>query len=616
MAKLKARSVTQVWVKNIPSFLETLPAIEFPFERLPDVFVPERTILKLGDRLRWHSYLYCYLNRKTTRNWTEFDASSVSKIRIAAMQAVLERISRWCRHDNARPNTIKQRLEGLATFLAWADRSENDTRYETVLSDSDVALQALSAYHWYLRSMLQNHQLSAARAGTIDRIAIDCLSVIHDFDYVQQIEPLSRAVNRRGKTVAPDDSDVQKFVSIAQAVFDSTADLALRETSDISSAAPRRIRRSALDDRLIIDLPKRYSEARLLELACIAFAALVLADSGANLSVLREYEEPEDLQDQLSQPDRFSLTHRAIKFRAGGKLVPVYMTPLTTTRLKTYTSVRQLLVERVGCEDIRPFFIQGSYPPRRFGAFKPTAIEPLSFDFLQYLRRKLSALGAELPHAVTLPKLRAYKQQFLVRRHPLAVAATVMGHSVETAVRAYCLAQKGLREAEMTQFFSSLEKTVLASSAGPPGPAATEALPAGACASYGNPMPSGQALLIQPDCRRVDGCFFCENYRLHADERDLRKLASCRVALIRIAPLQPDSAHAERVYLAIIGRIDALLCEIKQRIPKIFERVLQDVEDHGNLTTYWLMKLQQLHLLGMLPPPRPNEARAVGDSTA
>lgn len=78
---------------------------------------------------------------------------------------------------------------------------------------------------------------------------------------------------------------------------------------------------------------------------------------------------------------------------------------------------------------------------------------------------------------------------------------------------------------------------------------------------------------------------------------------SCRVALKRIAPLQPDSARAERVYVAIVDRIDGLLGEIKRRVPQIYDDVRTDVDERGNLTPYWSVKLQQLYLLGMLPDP-------------
>ena len=106
---------------------------------------------------------------------------------------------------------------------------------------------------------------------------------------------------------------------------------------------------------------------------------------------------------------------------------------------------------------------------------------------------------------------------------------------------------------------------------------------------------------MTPDCSKVEGCFFCDNYRLHADEEDMKKLMSCRRVLQYIVPLNGDSIRAERAYTAVVDRIDSLLGELKRRRPQPFETVRMEVEERGQLTRYWANKLQQLHLLGMLP---------------
>jgi|APMI01.1.fsa_nt_gi hypothetical protein len=589
----------QQWVKNSPNFVAALPALDFPFDRLPELFAPERTVLSLGDGFRGHTYLWCYLTRESVHAGTSFDRSSLSATRVAAMPAALDRLSKWCRHDNCRPASVHQRIRNLSYFLSWVDGKENQRLYEAVLTDREIAQKALRAYHSFLRSQLMSHQLASGTASDRDRDAVACLSTVHDCDFEDHLEPLASRRRQRRGTIVPKDSEVQLFVSRAQAVFDSAAELALSKIAATPSGA-RRLRLSAVDDADTVALPDGYTDTRLMELACVAFAALALADSGTNLGVLRGYEEPEDLQDQLARPEKVNLRHRAIKFRAGGKIVPVHLTALTTTRLPVYMRVRQAFVESLGDVDIRPFFVQGAYTAVAFAGSVPTALQPLSASLLQHLRNKFSSIGAELP-PVTLRQLRSYKQQHLVRHQPLPVAATIMGHSVETAVRVYSQAQEGLREAEMGQFLGSLEKTVLAASSGLPGSSLTKSLPAGACADYGKPVPSQAMPLVQPDCAKVEGCFFCDKYRLHADEKDLRKLMSCREALKRITPSQPDSARAERVFFAIIDRVDALLGEIQRRMPEVYQDVRTDVEERGNLTTYWAMKLQQLHLLGMLP---------------
>lgn len=588
------------WLTNTPSFTATLPVLDFPFDQLPEVFAPERTLLILGGGYRSHTYLWCYLRRKSVGGSViSFDGSSLSAARVAAVPTALDRLSKRCRHAGIRPASIHKQLKALAQFLNWADCAEHEGCFEAVLTDPESALQALRRYHSFLRSRLQSHRLSGATVAELDRGTIASLSTIQDHDFAADIEALSARKGQGGGTRAPKEEEVQAFIAKAQAVFDSASAILVSEQS-FRPAVARRLRLSSVVDTDTVTLPETYPQERLMELACVAFAALFLADSGVNLAVMQDYEEPDDLLDQLAHPEKINLRDRAIKFRAGGKLVPVHLSALTMTRLRVYLRVRQMFVASLGGEDIRPLFVQGAYWGATGQTQRPAAVTSLHRQFLTDLRSKFSAVGADLP-PVTLRQMRVYKQQHLVRHHPLTVAAEMMGHTVETAVRAYSKAEEGLREAEMGRFFESLERTVLAASEDASQVAPTEVLPTGACADYGKPAPSASAQPVQPDCAKVEGCFFCDNYRLHADERDLRKLMSCRVALKRLAPLQPDSARAERVYFAIVDRIDVLLDEMRRLVPQVYEEARADVNERGNLTTFWSSKLQQLHLLGMLP---------------
>ena len=78
-------------------------------------------------------------------------------------------------------------------------------------------------------------------------------------------------------------------------------------------------------------------------------------------------------------------------------------------------------------------------------------------------------------------------------------------------------------------------------------------------------------------------------------------LMSCRAVLVRIVSLSGDSVGAERVYTAVVGRINVLLGELKRRQPEAYETARVEVEERGQLTRYWAGKIQQMHLLGMLP---------------
>lgn len=585
------------WQRCTPTFISTLPVLDFPFATPPDILAAARTVLRAGEKTQVYAFLWCYLRREVKGNRSTFDVSSLSEARVRAMPLVLERLSQWFRFRNSRSRSVARQLSHTGLLLAWADAPQNAGRFEALLSDPDLALEALRGYHSYLRNRLQSHQLADVTAGHRDQDAIACLSEIHGRVYKDHIEPL-QAIQGSG-TEAPSTQAVQEFASTLQAIFDSAAALLLGDTvKDWAGLHTewRLLRVSASDDSKVVKLKESYSQLRLMELACVAFAGLAFVDSGANLGVLQLYEEPEDLEEQLAKPDRISLKQKAVKFRAGGKTVEVHLSATTVTRLRTYLRVRQALVASLDGVDIAPMFVQCSYAT---SAGEPIAVRTLDKHFLTNIRRKITRIGASLPN-VTLRQLRAYKQQDLVMRAPVVVAAKMMGHSVKTAVQAYCKVQEAVRQGEMSAYLGSLQKTVLAASERfSERPA--QVIPLGACAEHGKPAPSGSARVAQPDCSKDEGCFFCDNYRVHADEEDLRKLLSCRRVLKYIVPLHGDSVQAERVYTAVVARIDALLEELKRRLPDTYEAARVDVDERGQLTRYWARKLQQLHLLGMLP---------------
>lgn len=611
------------WVRCTPEIVENLPVQPFPWKVKPDLFSPDTTILSVSDATGTYgvyAFLWCYLRRQVNGGSSSYDPSSRSTLRMQALPKALERLSKHFTFKDLRAQSAKAYLAVLGRFLNWADDAKHEGAYETVLSDPDVALKALKAHHTHLRHRLQSHQISPFTAGLADQTAIALLSEIHDRVYANDIEPLEARTGQGTK--APQQEDVAEMGQTLQAVFDSASRLVLDPDAEPDIGTPRRLKVGDGEGDWVA-LDKRYSRLKLAELACMAYAGLAFMDSGANWAVLQSYEEPDDLKEQLADPDRINLTQKAIKFRAGGKPIEVHLSAQTVTRIRNFLQVRQAVVEGVasgtqgGVGDISPLFVQG-----RFGSIgkyaDPTSVGPLDREFLKALRRRISALGTkkqpvELPQ-VTLMQLRAYKQQDLVRRAPVAIAAKVMGHTVETAVKAYCKAQEATKHGEMTTYLTSLQKTVLeaseASSEGLPGTKVIPltAIPVGACADHGHPSAlltasaSSATPPVQPDCSKPQGCFFCDKYRLHAEEADIKKLLSCRRVLGPIASLAQDSLAAHKVYQAVVDRVDGLLDELQRRAPKAFEAARVDVVDRGNLTPYFARKVGQLGLLQMLTP--------------
>ncbi len=205
-----------------------------------------------------------------------------------------------------------------------------------------------------------------------------------------------------------------------------------------------------------------------------------------------------------------------------------------------------------------------------------------------------------------MQQLRAHKQGRLAKEQNLKVAADMMGTTVSTAIRKYSKITEAESRSEMAPFLASLISVVVARSEaneeGFKNKIPLTAIPPGGCEDHGYPEALVHNPLVEPDCKKAEGCFFCIKYHVHADEEDAIKLMSCRSVLERVAPRLGDSGAAERVYVAVSDRIGALLNRINQINPEAHGRARVTVLEEGRLSGYWASKLQQLHLLGLLAP--------------
>lgn len=598
------------WGQTSPYYAAELPLLDFPFTDLPDLYAPQSTVLRMSDGVLSHVYLWCYLERKPQRGATRFNRSSLSSVRVKTLPAALKKLSDWCRFDAVRPSTAGARLSYVSQFLQWTDLPEHAGQYENVLADPDLALKALQAHHAFLRQVVQGHQLGKGTASQRDQRAISALSVIHDRAYVEVIEPLA---DWRGEgTPLPEAADVAEFLATLTAIFDSAV-RSLSRGGEAGVDADERLGRTIeLSGGRSTELPDSYSDERLMELACVTFAAIAIADSGANLAPLQAMEIPDDIHEQLLNPSRVNQVHREVKFRAGGAPVPILFTVTTTSRMGAFLNIRAKLIERLGCDDPQTLLLQCSYRSAEagYGLRTPASgVKRLNDYFLTYLRAKVKAVGGQLPD-VNLRQLRLYKQGKVLAQDGVVVASKVMGHSLATAIRAYSKVQRDVRAGEMSGFLASLASTVVdGRRAGAP---VASLIPSGSCAAPGQPILRGasrpDAPQVVPDCRKFEGCFFCGQYRLHADEIDLRKLLSCRHVLKRLAPVKGVAPADDDLYNAVLDRVEALAAEIRKRAAIDFQRIADDVDIAGNLTLYWGAKLQQLSLLGLLErldPPLP-----------
>jgi hypothetical protein len=121
----------------------------------------------------------------------------------------------------------------------------------------------------------------------------------------------------------------------------------------------------------------------------------------------------------------------------------------------------------------------------------------------------------------------------------------------------------------------------------------------GVCSSYGNPQLNGAAP-VTPDCRGPEGCLFCDQFKVHADERDTKKLLSCRYCLQQTAHLVSSEEHFQNLFVPIFERISFILEAIDRRETGLVERIRLEVEENGELDPYWQSKLEMLATLELV----------------
>ncbi len=585
------RPVPSGWARTVSKYLGSLPILEFPFATLPTIFAPDRTILKLEQGQRINVFLWCYRERRTNGHLTDFNPSSFLEERAAVLPSVLKRLSKSFQFEGSASPHIKKCFQVLSQFLVFCDSDEHGNGYVRVLDDVEVALAALKKHHTYVRQLMQTQRIARTTAAVRDQIAIRLLGLIHDRTFSDDVQPLGQ-VSGKG-TEPPFERDVAQFLGAIQAIFDSAARL-LPILGREQSAAKRVIRLSTASDAVEVEVPESFSDARLMELSCVAFAGLVIADSGANLSVIQRFEMSEDLFSQLETPERLNVNTKEIKLRAGGKPVPVNLTAITVTRFRTYLAIRALLIKTLRCLDIEPLLVQCGYadstvPPT------PKEIRALDAKFLVHLRNKMAVVGCILP-GITLRQLRLFKSDHHTRNDGVAVSAAELGHSVATQLKNYGKSEETVAYSEMGGFFEAVVSRVVAAGSEP-----LTDIPPGRCRSHGCPEPEATNHPVEPDCESPEGCLFCNHFRLHADEVDLRKAISLRYVVRKVEHVSDESPHARRIWLAVADRLDELIDRQQSLMPaETFERVIDDVERRGNLSRYWGIKLQELHLLGVL----------------
>ncbi|MFM0324899.1 integrase [Caballeronia glebae] len=602
---------------------------------------PEFALLKweaLGNRLDVGQL--CYLKRDTSRSRRElhtFDPASISKDRVKAVRKLIAQLSEKSDAGGSRPATVYLDGRVVINLLNWADRRG---MHQALCARRETEV-AIKAYFSALRELASQSKLSVNSAAAEQRTLLSVLKTYFEADdFGADLRPFRFRRNRVVGTEVPDSERQGLLIAWADAVFTGLGSNVLQFTPYpfvIGGAAGQTVqvlpnhygRRDGDaswglkgwnlktgEPRTYKELKQRYieegskyptqhastvvrttsnqikeanSNARAsIRLAhaitsAYAFAVLFLAETGINLSQLMEMDWCDDLVNSVQSPSVVRQKFREVKYRAGGVEIAFKVSVAFMPKLKAYLALRGYLAKDATVDKL---FL---------GADSVGKAANLNAQFMRHFYQRLESLGIVLPE-ITPRQWRAAKQDWAISNHGPVVAAGIMGHTLDTALRSYSNGTDAAHKSEMGAFFASVEKTVLEAGVELPGSLNSSV---GACVKFQSPESISASVAVKPDCKSSEGCLFCGQYRVHADATDIRKLLSCRYCVRLTCGRVETVEQYDASFGTVLRRLDFLLDELRKRDGALVASIENDVDVMGNLDPFWESKLEQLFELGL-----------------
>ncbi|WP_198363584.1 hypothetical protein [Burkholderia ubonensis] len=321
-------------------------------------------------------------------------------------------------------------------------------------------------------------------------------------------------------------------------------------------------------------------------LAHNAFFVLFLGQTGLNLSVARSFRWDADYEVGTAQQG-----FREIKWRAGGK---AYSAVIRLGFLPLFRRFIELRTYILGGRSCKSLFVN-------LGVNWRSKPGPIRDDAATSVLRTLSLIDPSIS-SLGSRQLRAAKQDFHIRNSEPAIAAKIMGHTEQTAIRLYSAGSKSVHYQEISAYYDRVRSTVASTGTILPDqkrPRGGKVSHVGLCTKFDRPYPIVDQAPIKPDCGQPEGCLFCDKHRIHADERDTRKLASCRYVVEQAMHIPGAAFHLQPV----IDRIDEILADLRSlgaTTTAMVERVYREVHRDGELDAYWAQKLTLLYDLELV----------------
>jgi hypothetical protein len=330
--------------------------------------------------------------------------------------------------------------------------------------------------------------------------------------------------------------------------------------------------------------PKRL---RLASGAVVAFVYYFSAATGINESVLINLENSDELEEDIRARRLDRATYKQLKLRGGAKEIAA-------------TVRRGLMVDFRLYLELRSYVLNGRRSKALFlMVSEKNKLQQLTSGQVVIKIRSMAKFFNLQFRTANTKELRAAKQDHVVSRMPPSIAAGLMSHSLKVASLSYTNGVTAVNVRTMGNFLDNVDH-IVARSANRPSSSVSSAI--GACKKYGEPVAERDTVPIKPTCNQLEGCLFCNKYKVYMDEKDVRKVLSCRAYLKMIDGANSDAGYARDVLRPTLRRIAGILKKMRCINPALVRSVGIEVDREGLLEEFWQNKIDQLIILGVICP--------------
>lgn len=330
---------------------------------------------------------------------------------------------------------------------------------------------------------------------------------------------------------------------------------------------------------------RHRTRIQLASLAQNAFLLLFIANTGGNISVVREIEAGETIDVGVVNQH-----YRAVKYRAYGKIVTLRVPTRFMPSLRKFMDLRKYLL---GEKNYPYLFFALGVKQKKIAC--PAQITGKGLDILFDL---LKEIDPEIL-VIRARQIRATVNDWYLRHHEAAITAKVMGHSEKTENIKYGRGSSIDYHEDMTVLLQKISEVAKAQKVVVMRKDLGQSLPleqGGMCNDYENPRSMLDNPLLEPSCE--GGCLFCEHRCLVADEEDVRKIASAAFLMEQLI-LGPAHENNLRPMIRKCEEDMDAIARIGDCAPLV-NRIKMEVYDEGEMTPFWAEKYHLFLELGLI----------------